>query len=310
MADPTGQGFGPGGLSLGAAVPIAQPVDASGSPAAPVKASDGAMVTEGNTADAAVTGDNPGTISAKLRGLAKLFFSVWDSVNNYIFVALKTVISNSGVGNTATPWATHMIGTGPSKSLAATLVDTAGNTIQWLGQGEGDAIGGIALQSFSKMLVLDPGQGPNAWLRVRTPQGAHGQDSTTAPGRGQLAMGIMGSDYGTPNTISYRAKIDSLGNLYTVAGIPALAGSALSSVAASTLSVTVLAANTARKAVVIVNDGSGTVYLTFGATSSTTSFTMKLGPQATYESGAWVYTGVISGIWDIANGSARVTELT
>jgi hypothetical protein len=96
----------------------------------------------------------------------------------------------------------------------------------------------------------------------------------------------------------------------TTSSIPTAATATRSDVAASLTSVVLLAVNAARKAAVIVNDGTGTVYLTFGATSSTTAFTMKLGPQATYESGSWIYTGVISGIWDIANGSARVTELT
>ena len=43
-------------------------------------------VAQGNTTDAAVVGDNPGTISAKLRGLSKIFNDVWDSVNHFLLV--------------------------------------------------------------------------------------------------------------------------------------------------------------------------------------------------------------------------------
>src|SRR5581483_788181 len=40
----------------------------------------------GATADAAVTGDNAGTLSAKLRGLTKILADIWDSVNHRIKV--------------------------------------------------------------------------------------------------------------------------------------------------------------------------------------------------------------------------------
>lgn len=47
---------------------------------------DGADVTLGTTADAAVTGDIAGTVSAKLRGLVKILASVWDSSLNLLKV--------------------------------------------------------------------------------------------------------------------------------------------------------------------------------------------------------------------------------
>lgn len=45
----------------------------------------------GATGDASVVGDTSGTLSAKLRGLSKIWNSVWDSVNNLIAVNLKQV---------------------------------------------------------------------------------------------------------------------------------------------------------------------------------------------------------------------------
>lgn len=52
-----------------------------------VTVADGADVAEGATTDVAVTGDNNGTISAKLRGLNEIQADVWDSVNHKINVA-------------------------------------------------------------------------------------------------------------------------------------------------------------------------------------------------------------------------------
>lgn len=57
---------------------------------------DGNDQTQGVTTDAAVVGDNNGTISAKLRGLTKIFNDVWDSVNHLFAMNVKQV------GGTAT----------------------------------------------------------------------------------------------------------------------------------------------------------------------------------------------------------------
>lgn len=50
---------------------------------------DGYDVTQGLQADAAVTGDNSGTISAKLRGLSKILNSVWDTTLNLLAVKVQ-----------------------------------------------------------------------------------------------------------------------------------------------------------------------------------------------------------------------------
>jgi len=61
----------------------------SGGGGGAVTIADGADVTEGAIADAAVTGDNSGTESAKLRGLNKIFADVWDSVSHYLKVNIQ-----------------------------------------------------------------------------------------------------------------------------------------------------------------------------------------------------------------------------
>jgi hypothetical protein len=84
----------------------------------------------------------------------------------------------------------------------------------------------------------------------------------------------------------------------------------MTTVAASTSSVTLLAANTARLTATIFNNSNATLYVSLAATSSATNFTTLLTPSAYYELPVPIYTGVVSGIWSKANGSAYMTEET
>jgi hypothetical protein len=83
----------------------------------------------------------------------------------------------------------------------------------------------------------------------------------------------------------------------------------LSNVNASASSVTLLAANTARLGATIVNDSTVTLYVKFGATASTTSYTVKLLAGAYYEV-PFGYYGIIDGISASATGVIRITEIT
>jgi hypothetical protein len=64
-------------------------VKAGGSGGGAVTVADGADVTQGAIADAAVTGDNSGTVSAKLRGISKILADVWDSANHWFKVSIQ-----------------------------------------------------------------------------------------------------------------------------------------------------------------------------------------------------------------------------
>jgi len=73
----------------GVANPLAVSLyDSDGNPLAgsAVSLADGADVAEGATTDVAVTGDNSGTVSAKLRGINKILADVWDSINSRLTV--------------------------------------------------------------------------------------------------------------------------------------------------------------------------------------------------------------------------------
>jgi len=90
----------------------------------------------------------------------------------------------------------------------------------------------------------------------------------------------------------------------------AVTASTLSNVAASATSVTLLASNASRKAAFFFNDSTSNLYLKFGATASSTSFTSIVYPNEFFQIPTPLYTGVVDGIWVTATGTVRVTELT
>ena len=94
-----------------------------------------------------------------------------------------------------------------------------------------------------------------------------------------------------------------------VTAVPAVTSATLANVSASASNVTLLSSNAARKGAMIANDSASAVYVKFGATASTTSFTVKIAPYGYYEFPAPCYTGIVDGIWDTATGSARTTEV-
>lgn len=103
----------------------------------------------------------------------------------------------------------------------------------------------------------------------------------------------------------------SLANAPTVVVQQAKAGtSALTNVASSATSVTVLAANANRLGATLYNDSSQNAYVKFGATASATSFTKIMLPQDFLDITQFKWTGTIDVIWVSANGFMRVTELT
>ncbi|WP_375497043.1 hypothetical protein [uncultured Nostoc sp.] len=90
---------------------------------------------------------------------------------------------------------------------------------------------------------------------------------------------------------------------------PSSTTSTPTTVPAATTSNTILAPNTNRIGMTIWNYSTANLYIEFGATASTSAFLARISPSGYYEL-PFRYTGVISGIWDAANGSALVRELT
>jgi hypothetical protein len=88
-----------------------------------------------------------------------------------------------------------------------------------------------------------------------------------------------------------------LGSSATIVSIPAQSGSTI-----------FLSPNVNRKTVKIFNDSDDTLYIAEAASASTTLYTYKLVSQALLIIDDT--TGIISGIWDGTDGSAKVTETT
>ena len=89
------------------------------------------------------------------------------------------------------------------------------------------------------------------------------------------------------------------------------ANAAVTSVAASVITVTFLIANTSRRMASIANDSKQSLYIKLGTGASLISYTVKLGEDDYYELPFPAYTGIITGVWEAgAVGSALVTEIT
>lgn len=86
--------------------------------------------------------------------------------------------------------------------------------------------------------------------------------------------------------------------------------SSVTSVAASASNVTLLASTATRRGATFYNDSTSACYLKYGATASTSSFTVKIFGNGFHEIDRAVYTGQIDAIWDSATGNMRITELT
>jgi hypothetical protein len=103
---------------------------------------------------------------------------------------------------------------------------------------------------------------------------------------------------------------DAVGNLRTVAGGAASAAT-VTQVACSTSSATLLASSASRKGVIIFNDAAVALYVKFGATASSTSFTVKIAAGGYWEMAFTphgIYYGIIDGILASSTGNAYVTS--
>jgi len=96
----------------------------------------------------------------------------------------------------------------------------------------------------------------------------------------------------------------------TLTTAAAVTNAALTNVGASVTSVSLLVANSSRKAAYFFNDSPQALYLKFGTTASNTSYTLQIPAFTLYEMPLPVYTGAIDGIWISAVGTVRITELT
>jgi hypothetical protein len=81
-------------------------------------------------------------------------------------------------------------------------------------------------------------------------------------------------------------------------------------IAGNVSSVILLNTNPKRCGVIAHNDSTGTLYIKYGETASDTSYTYKIVSGSTWEMSPAYFTGRIDGIWSIADGYVRITELS
>lgn len=114
-----------------------------------------------------------------------------------------------------------------------------------------------------------------------------------------------------PSTGSSAKIIDGVLQTGAVLTSTAITASTLSDVASSATNVTLLAANASRIGAIITNDSTADLFIKFGTTATTSSFTAKLSTNDAFViDSALLYKGAIDGIWSSANGFARITEFS
>lgn len=241
--------------------------------------------------------------------------------------------------------------TGLSTAVAVQIVDGSGNQITSFGGGtqytngsaQATPTGTVALgydgANVRALLTSNTGQlavTANAGTNLNTSLLATSANLTAGSQKTQIVDGSGNVIASTSNALNVNISSSGLSNqsvnLAQVAGTTTdvnsgntsagsqrvvLAGGGtgtLSNVSGSASSVTLLAANSARRGATITNDSSALLYVKFGATASTSSYTVVItgasaAPFAYYEV-PFGYSGIITGIWASATGNARVTEIT
>jgi hypothetical protein len=278
-----------------------------------VTISDGSDIAQGAIADAVVSAGASGTVSAKLRRLTT------------DLDAVKTIVGTSGI-TVATSALPSGAATAANQSTANTTLSAISGKFGALGQTTMSGSAPVVLASDQSAVSV---KGASTGSTVPTTAfyiamndlssgnlvGARAASNTTNTGSGILGTGMLAAlDDTSPTAITennfgaVRMSTDRSLLVAHRATTPTV-----SSVAASASSVTVLAANANRKGAIITNDSSAILYLKFGATASTSSYTVTVAgsgsaPFSNYEV-PFGYIGVIDGIWASATGNARVTEI-
>jgi hypothetical protein len=107
-----------------------------------------------------------------------------------------------------------------------------------------------------------------------------------------------------------QGSTDSVGVTGTVTtSAPSVASASVSRVANSASNFTLVSSNASRKGLFLYNDSSTNCYVKFGATATTSSFTVKMFSTDTYIMDPPAYTGIVDAICDAASGSTQVSEL-
>lgn len=258
-----------------------------------VTVADGADVTQGAIADAAVITDTTGTLSGKLRGLVKWAYERMPaSLGQKLMAASFPVVISSDQSVIPVDASGSVVITGglTDTQLRATPVPVSGPLTD-------TQLRASAVPISAASLPLPTGAATETTLSTRLAD-------ATFTGR----INTLGQKTAANSTPVVLASDQSSIPVSATETRPAT--SSISSVAGSASSVTLLASNANRRLATIFNDSTAILYVKFGATASTSSYTVQMGPSAYFEIPQPVYSGIIDGIWASATGNARITELT
>ncbi len=232
--------------------------------------------------------------------------------NNDVTVTGTVAATQSGTWNVTNVSGTVSLPTGAATAAKQPALGTAGtpsaDVITVQGHGSGTALkvdGSATTQPVSGTVTANAGTGTNTVGGVAATDAAVSGNPVYVGSRASTA---------TPTAMSADNDVVPLwldrNGAQMVHPRPA-ATATLSNVSGSATSVTLIAANTGRLGLIVVNDSTASLYLKYGSAATTTSFTYLLQPGATWElPDAVLYTGIVTGIWSSAVGAARVTELT
>jgi hypothetical protein len=157
------------------------------------------------------------------------------------------------------------------------------------------------------------------WVSIAAHQiGVNGSLESTATADGDFRLATAGyksirariSAY-SAGTITIKGYANSVASQPTVIAIRKGATSTTANVASSATVVTLQAANSSRVKLTIVHDDTAsTLYVKEGSTATLTDYTYKLSPSAYGDTTLIIddYSGIVTGIWSVATGTARVTE--
>lgn len=87
-------------------------------------------------------------------------------------------------------------------------------------------------------------------------------------------------------------------------------GAVVTQVASTIGAVTLAVSNTKRVAFSLYNASANPLFMKLGASASTASYTLMMVASGYYELARPIYNGIITGIWQTANGFAYVSETT
>jgi hypothetical protein len=176
-----------------------------------------------------------------------------------------------------------------------------------------DGLYNSGISSAATGIFLIPANGATK-VRITGLAAMTGTAVVTLTGSRCAVPGINGSKYPRVDLASVGQNAIATGNgssgsstlRVSVAGITT---ATVAAVADSASSVTLLASLSSRAGATFFNDSTEILYLKYGATASTSSFTVKIQPQGYHElPGPNIYTGVVDGIWAAnASGNCLVT---